>query len=40
MGQIVCTVCGETIDFFENEKISVLYGKCSNCKHEQQKNHK
>lgn len=31
MGQIVCSVCDTTVDYFEDEKITVLYGQCSSC---------
>lgn len=29
MGTIVCQCCNSTIDHFEDEKVSVLYSKCS-----------
>ena len=28
MGTIVCQVCESTIAHFEDEKVTVLYGKC------------
>ncbi|MDQ0272434.1 GapA-binding peptide SR1P [Cytobacillus purgationiresistens] len=28
MGTIVCQTCNSTIDYFEDEKVSVLYAKC------------
>ncbi len=31
MGTIVCQTCNGTIDHFEDEKVSVLYGKCTSC---------
>ena len=32
MGTIVCQICEETIAHFEDEKTTVLYGKCgSHC---------
>ncbi len=31
MGQIVCQACGKTIDYYDAEKVTVLYGKCMNC---------
>ncbi|WAA11279.1 GapA-binding peptide SR1P [Fervidibacillus albus] len=31
MGTLVCQVCQSTIDYFENEKVTVLYGTCSHC---------
>ncbi|HDR4681975.1 GapA-binding peptide SR1P [Bacillus cereus group sp. MYBK15-3] len=32
MGTIVCQVCEGTIGHFEDEKTTVLYGKCgTNC---------
>ncbi|WAA13241.1 GapA-binding peptide SR1P [Fervidibacillus halotolerans] len=32
MGTLVCQVCQSTIDYFEHEKVTVLYGTCSSCK--------
>ncbi|MCU9612252.1 GapA-binding peptide SR1P [Caldibacillus lycopersici] len=32
MGQIVCQSCNSTIEHFENEKVSILYGQCPHCK--------
>ncbi|MGG5253100.1 GapA-binding peptide SR1P [Neobacillus sp. SM06] len=32
MGTIVCQACNSTIDHFEDEKVTVLYSKCS-CHH-------
>ncbi|MDQ0162111.1 GapA-binding peptide SR1P [Bacillus alveayuensis] len=36
MGTIVCQHCNHTIGFFEDEKVTTLYGKCDqcDCKHE------
>ncbi len=31
MGTIVCQTCESTIDHFEDEKVTVLYGKCCEC---------
>ncbi|MCA1027624.1 MULTISPECIES: GapA-binding peptide SR1P [Cytobacillus] len=38
MGTIVCQICDETIEVFEDEKVSVLYGQCG-CKNEHSKMH-
>lgn len=41
MGTIVCQECGATIDFFEAEKVTVLYSTKCNCKkHEHQNEEK
>ncbi|MDQ0155857.1 GapA-binding peptide SR1P [Robertmurraya andreesenii] len=31
MGTIVCQTCESTIDHYEDEKVTVLYAKCSCC---------
>ncbi|HJV44845.1 MAG TPA: GapA-binding peptide SR1P [Bacillota bacterium] len=31
---LVCQDCDKTIDFMKDEKVSVLYGKCGCCSHE------
>lgn len=31
MGQIICQTCGETIEFYDAEKVTVLYGQCPKC---------
>ncbi|MED1437919.1 MULTISPECIES: GapA-binding peptide SR1P [Aeribacillus] len=31
MGTIVCQDCNSTIHFYDDEKVTVLYGKCNNC---------
>ncbi|KXY17947.1 GapA-binding peptide SR1P [Bacillus sp. FSL K6-0067] len=31
MGTIVCQDCEGTIAHFEDEKVTVLYGKCRSC---------
>lgn len=31
---LVCQDCDQTIDFMEDEKVRVLYGKCSCCQNE------
>jgi hypothetical protein len=33
MGIIVCQTCDSTIDYFEDEKVTVLYAKCNCCSH-------
>ncbi|WP_433749341.1 GapA-binding peptide SR1P [Falsibacillus pallidus] len=34
MGTIVCQNCNNTIDHFEDEKVTVLYSKkCCHCDH-------
>ncbi|WP_081707644.1 GapA-binding peptide SR1P [Bacillus massiliigorillae] len=32
MGTIICQSCENTIESFEDEKVSVLYSKCDCCK--------
>jgi hypothetical protein len=34
MGTIVCQDCESTISHFEDEKVTVLYGKCQCCSEE------
>lgn len=29
MGQIVCSTCNSTVEYFEDEKVTVLYSSCS-----------
>ena len=31
MGTIVCSGCNNTIDHYEDEKVTVLYGTCTDC---------
>lgn len=31
VGTIICQDCNETIDQFENEKVTTLYGTCGHC---------
>ncbi|MBD1380906.1 GapA-binding peptide SR1P [Metabacillus arenae] len=31
MGTIVCQDCNSTISTFHDEKVTTLYGKCTNC---------
>jgi len=31
MGTIVCQICNDVVDYFENEKVVVLYGQCTCC---------
>jgi hypothetical protein len=35
MGTIVCQDCESTITHFEDEKVTVLYGKCQCCSDDQ-----
>lgn len=37
MGTIVCQTCNDTIETFENEKVSVLYSKCESCHSHEEK---
>ncbi|HSU79664.1 MAG TPA: GapA-binding peptide SR1P [Candidatus Angelobacter sp.] len=32
MGTIVCQQCERTIDKFEDQKVTTLYGTCKSCK--------
>ncbi|MGM9923303.1 MAG: GapA-binding peptide SR1P [Bacillus sp. (in: firmicutes)] len=32
MGTIICQSCNNTIESYENEKVSVLYATCDCCK--------
>jgi hypothetical protein len=34
MGTIICQDCNNTIDHYEDEKVSVLYSKCGRCPEE------
>ncbi|AST00082.1 MULTISPECIES: GapA-binding peptide SR1P [Geobacillus] len=34
MGTIVCQTCDATIAYFEDEKVTTLYGKCDCCEHD------
>ncbi len=34
MGTIVCQTCEATIAYFEDEKVTTLYGKCDCCEHD------
>ena len=38
MGIIVCQDCNSTVDYFEDEKVTVLYQKCGCCDHKQNQN--
>ncbi|QIZ08410.1 GapA-binding peptide SR1P [Priestia megaterium] len=40
MGTIICQICNKTIDHFENEKVSTLYGQCTCCDKKQKKTSK
>lgn len=40
MGTIICQTCSETIDQFETEKVSTLYGQCPCCNNEKEKGSK
>ncbi|MBE4908888.1 GapA-binding peptide SR1P [Bacillus luteolus] len=31
MGTIVCQNCNNTIDHFDDEKVTTLYAKCEEC---------
>lgn len=31
MGTIICQTCKNTIESFEDEKVTVLYSKCKGC---------
>ena len=31
MGTIVCSGCNNTIDHYEDEKVTVLYATCTDC---------
>ncbi|KPD01310.1 hypothetical protein LR69_00467 [Geobacillus sp. BCO2] len=33
-GTIVCQTCDATIAYFEDEKVTTLYGKCDCCEHD------
>jgi len=35
MGTIVCQTCNSTIGHFEDEKVTTLYGKCTECGYEE-----
>lgn len=37
MGTIVCQTCESTLEHFEDEKVTVLYGKCDSCNCSEQK---
>jgi len=32
MGTIICHDCQEVIDYYEEEKVTILYGTCPTCK--------
>lgn len=36
MGTIVCKECDNTIEHFENRKVTTLYSKCDDCSCEQE----
>ncbi|WP_084786613.1 GapA-binding peptide SR1P [Bacillus tuaregi] len=40
MGTIVCQVCDNTIEQFETEKVTTLYGQCTCCGENHKKNSK
>ncbi|HWO97117.1 MAG TPA: GapA-binding peptide SR1P [Bacillus sp. (in: firmicutes)] len=40
MGTIICQNCSETIEQFEHEKVSTLYGQCNCCDKEKEKGSK
>ncbi|MGF9855768.1 GapA-binding peptide SR1P [Priestia endophytica] len=31
MGTIICQTCSDTIEYFDDEKVSTLYGTCPYC---------
>ncbi|MDX5475896.1 MAG: GapA-binding peptide SR1P [Bacillaceae bacterium] len=31
MGTIICQTCNSMIDHFEDEKVTTLYSKCTDC---------
>ncbi|MBE3550384.1 MAG: hypothetical protein BLITH_1140 [Brockia lithotrophica] len=33
LGQVVCQYCGRTIEYFENDRVVVLYGVAPECEH-------
>ncbi|MFC3885821.1 GapA-binding peptide SR1P [Bacillus songklensis] len=40
MGTIICQICNNTIDHFENEKVATLYGQCNCCDEKQEEGSK
>lgn len=32
MGTIICSDCNETIQYFDYEKVTVLYASCKDCR--------
>ncbi|MCU9594723.1 GapA-binding peptide SR1P [Caldibacillus thermolactis] len=42
MGQIVCSTCNSTVEYFEDEKVTILYSVCQRCgkDHHDQDNNK
>ncbi|WP_017727135.1 GapA-binding peptide SR1P [Halalkalibacterium ligniniphilum] len=36
MGIIVCQSCNQTIEHFEEEKVTTLYAKCPSCSEKKQ----
>lgn len=38
VGSIVCQTCGDVIEYYDDEKVTVLYGKCCHgCEKEEEK---
>ncbi|MDY0396248.1 GapA-binding peptide SR1P [Virgibacillus halophilus] len=33
MGTIICQDCQQVIEHYEDEKVTILYGTCSECSH-------
>ncbi|RKQ83654.1 GapA-binding peptide SR1P [Brockia lithotrophica] len=33
LGQVVCQYCGRTIEYFESDRVVVLYGVDPECEH-------
>ncbi|MGM8211891.1 GapA-binding peptide SR1P [Virgibacillus sp. W0430] len=36
MGTIICQDCQQIIDHYDYEKVTTLYGTCSNCSYEKE----
>ncbi|MFD0049154.1 GapA-binding peptide SR1P [Actinomycetes bacterium NPDC127524] len=37
MGTIICQTCNNTIEHYEDEKVSVLYSHCGTCQYDIEK---
>ncbi len=31
MGMVICRICDSVMEYYNNEKVSKLYGKCPDC---------